>query len=249
MDAVENTARKPVLVYTIGGNIMDNIKTVAFDFDGVIHSYTSGWQGSSVIPDPPVEGILDAIINLYNSGYEIVVVSTRCSYLDGRTAIRRWLAKYGFTPYVNRILTDKPSAIAYVDDRGINFDGDASLLVERIKRFVPWTKGGHSSEAYRGPLFDHPYVAAISGVMGDSVNGSLRDSAAKLYDTLESDDATDDAVINAIVNVICLSAVKLDSMGINQRDIMAAINRRLTQAVMPETQGTGSHDEDLPPDM
>lgn len=30
------------------------IPTVSFDFDGVIHSYRSGWKGAAVIPDPPV---------------------------------------------------------------------------------------------------------------------------------------------------------------------------------------------------
>ena len=36
-------------------------KTVVFDFDGVIHSYTSGWKGESVITDPPVPRIKEAM--------------------------------------------------------------------------------------------------------------------------------------------------------------------------------------------
>ena len=35
--------------------------TVVFDFDGVIHSYKSGWRGPENIPDPVVPGIADAI--------------------------------------------------------------------------------------------------------------------------------------------------------------------------------------------
>lgn len=32
-------------------------QTVVFDFDGVIHSYTSGWHGACVADDPVVPGI------------------------------------------------------------------------------------------------------------------------------------------------------------------------------------------------
>lgn len=42
------------------------IPTVSFDFDGVIHSYRSGWKGAAVIPDPPVEGIKEVIEQLYS---------------------------------------------------------------------------------------------------------------------------------------------------------------------------------------
>ena len=59
-------------------------RTVVFDFDGVIHSYTSGWKGQSVIPDPPVPGIKEAIAEIRDAGYEVVVVSTRCASVQGQ---------------------------------------------------------------------------------------------------------------------------------------------------------------------
>ena len=43
-------------------------KTVVFDFDGVIHSYTSGWQGVCLIPDEPVIGIKEAIESIREAG-------------------------------------------------------------------------------------------------------------------------------------------------------------------------------------
>lgn len=44
-------------------------KTVIFDFDGVIHSYTSGWRGENIIPDPPVSGIKKVIDSIRNAGF------------------------------------------------------------------------------------------------------------------------------------------------------------------------------------
>jgi hypothetical protein len=34
---------------------------LSLDFDGVIHSYTSGWKGADVIADPPVPGAFQFI--------------------------------------------------------------------------------------------------------------------------------------------------------------------------------------------
>ena len=113
-------------------------KTVVFDFDGVIHSYTSGWQGIDNIPDPPVPGIEEALKEIHDAGYEVVIVSTRCSEALGLFAINTWLEYHGLFQYVDKILKEKPPAIVYVDDRVICFDGKPENLLEQIKLFKPW---------------------------------------------------------------------------------------------------------------
>ena len=112
--------------------------TVVFDFDGVIHSYTSGWKGEDVIPDPPVEGIEKVISNLRDCGYEIIIVSTRSATQKGIQAMIDWLKKYNID--YDNISDVKPPALVYIDDRAICFDGDTTKLVSKIKNFVPWTE-------------------------------------------------------------------------------------------------------------
>ena len=113
-------------------------QTVVFDFDGVIHSYTSGWQGPSIIPDPPVPGIKEAIAEIRAEGYEVVVVSTRCATLDGLRAIKEYLERHGIE--VDNICMEKPPAIVYIDDRAICFDGNPATLLGKIQTFKPWNK-------------------------------------------------------------------------------------------------------------
>lgn len=111
-------------------------KTVVFDFDGVIHSYTSGWKGEGVIPDPPVLGIKEAINEIRAAGYEVVVVSTRCASVQGHGAVRAWLLDNGIQ--VDAVKMEKPPAIAYIDDRAICFDGNSEGLLNKISSFEPW---------------------------------------------------------------------------------------------------------------
>lgn len=113
-------------------------QTVVFDFDGVIHSYTSGWKGATEIPDPMVPGIMDAIKELRENGYEVVVVSTRCATVEGMTAVETWLSDHGI--FVDGVKAEKPPAIVYIDDRAICFDGNTEKLLEKVKSFKPWYK-------------------------------------------------------------------------------------------------------------
>lgn len=122
---------------------MSDKKTVVFDFDGVIHSYKSGWQGDTIIPDPPVIGIKSALMDIHDAGYEIVIVSTRCATAEGKAAVEAWLEKYALSAYIDRVCVEKVPAIVYVDDRAICFDGDPGKLLTEINNFVPWLDTPH----------------------------------------------------------------------------------------------------------
>jgi phosphoglycolate phosphatase-like HAD superfamily hydrolase len=111
-------------------------QTIVFDFDGVIHSYTSGWKGTTKITDPPVPGIKEAIDEIRAAGYEVVVVSTRCAVTDGKLAVANWLQEQGIQ--VDDICAHKPPAIVYIDDRAICFDGNPNKLLNKIRDFKPW---------------------------------------------------------------------------------------------------------------
>ncbi len=113
------------------------VPTIIFDFDGVIHSYTSGWKGADVIPDLPVPGIRGAINQIRDAGYKVVVLSARC-HQGGMKAIEEWLEKYGIE--VDEIVRDKVPAILQIDDRCICFDGKSENLLQSIKGFKPWNR-------------------------------------------------------------------------------------------------------------
>lgn len=108
---------------------------VVFDFDGVIHSYKSGWKGATEIPDPPVPGIKEAIDKI-SENFCVVVVSTRCASPGGTEVIKDWLDKHGII--VEDIVVEKPPAVCYVDDRAICFDGNAAALPDLIENFKAW---------------------------------------------------------------------------------------------------------------
>ena len=118
---------------------MDYKPTVVFDFDGVIHSYTSGWKGAIEIPDPPVPGIREAIEQIRLAGYWVVVMSSRCMNPGGELAVRQYLLEYGID--VDGVTAMKPAAVCYIDDRAIRFDGHPEKLVDQVTNFHSWLEG------------------------------------------------------------------------------------------------------------
>lgn len=109
--------------------------TLCFDFDGVIHSYISGWKGADIIPDPPVKGIKEALTELQHD-YKITISSSRCASDEGIIAMQDWLEKYEI-PY-DVITRTKPAAVCYIDDRAVCFDGNPQHMLVEVRNFKPW---------------------------------------------------------------------------------------------------------------
>ena len=104
-------------------------KTIVFDFDGVIHRYSKGWQDGNIY-DKPTKGIKETIEELRKK-YRVVIVSTRSSTEEGKQNILKWLNKYNIQ--VDDILAEKPPAIMYVD-------GNCKTLMRDIRNFRCWTE-------------------------------------------------------------------------------------------------------------
>ena len=111
--------------------------TIVFDFDGVIHKYSKGWQDGSIY-DEPNQSVIKVIDKLRANGYIVDIVSTRCATEEGAKSIGEWLNKYGIE--VDHILAHKPPALVYIDDRAINFDPLDKNLYEEIINFIPKQK-------------------------------------------------------------------------------------------------------------
>ena len=114
---------------------MNNLKqNIVFDFDGVIHKYSKGWQDGSIY-DEPNKGIKETIDKL-RTVYRVVIVSTRSNTEKGRNEIREWLQKYQIE--VDDIVAEKPPALLYIDDRAIKYDPYTISLVNQIIGFKPY---------------------------------------------------------------------------------------------------------------
>lgn len=112
------------------------MKTILIDFDGVIHSYKSGWKGITSIPDGPVFGIKEMIDELREQDYIVMIFSTRCCEEKGIEAMKGWLNQYKIK--VDGFTAVKVPAFLTIDDRAICFSGDPGKTLEEIRRFKTW---------------------------------------------------------------------------------------------------------------
>ena len=101
-------------------------KRAMIDFDGVISQYLNGWN-NGILSDDIMPGTKEAIDELREMGYEIVIFTTRASKVHCVkpsaevlvSALKVWLKKHNI--YYDRITAEKLGATFYIDDKGIRF--------------------------------------------------------------------------------------------------------------------------------
>lgn len=124
-------------------------KTLCLDFDGVLHSYESGWKGAENIPDAPVPGAMEFIIDALEDGrFDLAIYSSRSGQPGGIEAMQAWSVAYlgGYMSGAGRLVreeiqwpTSKPAAFLTIDDRAVCFTGRFPPL-DWIDDFRPWNK-------------------------------------------------------------------------------------------------------------
>lgn len=118
------------------------------DFDGVLHSYSSGWQGADVVADPPVDGAI-AFMREASKHFRVAVHSSRSLQPGGMEAMKTWLTRCALNQSrLDDDLTwldlvqwplEKPAAFVTIDDRALTFTGTWPAI-ETLLSFKPWNK-------------------------------------------------------------------------------------------------------------
>lgn len=121
-------------------------KSIALDFDGVIHDYALGYTGH--VPEGgPVPGALEFVQELLEAGWTVYIHTCRAlpeqegwkPRVERVGAVTEWLEWHGF-PGGLIVTADKPHALLYVDDRAHRFTG-CWEEVRRALHLPTWQEG------------------------------------------------------------------------------------------------------------
>jgi hypothetical protein len=109
-------------------SLVDNQESqnLAIDFDGVIHKNSKGFHDGTVY-DEPVEGSFEALQTL-SRNYKLIIFSAKARtdrpLINNKTGVEliwEWLEKYNLKQFISDVVSEKPRALYYIDDKAIHF--------------------------------------------------------------------------------------------------------------------------------
>tara|TARA_B100001142_G_C13819377_1_gene455886 strand:+ start:53 stop:445 length:393 start_codon:yes stop_codon:yes gene_type:complete len=99
---------------------------IGIDFDGVIHRSSKGFYDGTIY-DEPVKGSYEALKKI-SEKYKIIIFTAKAKpdrpLIGGKNGVELvsdWLRKHNMLQFVSDITSEKPRAVAYIDDKAIKF--------------------------------------------------------------------------------------------------------------------------------
>lgn len=109
---------------------------IGVDFDGVIHKCSKGYYDGTIYDDP-IEGAYEGLKKL-SEDYTVIVYTCKAKpdrgLVNGKTGtelVWEWLEKHNMSKFVSKVTSEKPRAIAYIDDKAITFN-NWSQCIEKV---------------------------------------------------------------------------------------------------------------------
>jgi len=100
---------------------------IGIDFDGVIHKCSKGYYDGTIYDDP-IEGAFEALERI-SEKYTIIMYTAKAKpdrgLVNGQTGtelVWEWLKKHNMAQFVSKVTSEKPRAVCYIDDKGIEFN-------------------------------------------------------------------------------------------------------------------------------
>ena len=104
----------------------DEQVNIGIDFDGVIHKCSKGYHDGTIY-DEPMAGAKKSLAAL-SKKYNIIVYTCKAKpdrgLVNGKTGtelVWEWLKKYNMDKYVSKVTSEKPRAVAYIEDKAVRF--------------------------------------------------------------------------------------------------------------------------------
>jgi len=108
-------------------------KNLAIDFDGVIHKNSKGFYDGTIY-DEPIEGSFEALKKL-SQNYNLIIFSAKARndrpLINNKTGVEliwEWLEKNNMKQFISDIVSEKPRALYYIDDKAIHFTNWNNIL-------------------------------------------------------------------------------------------------------------------------
>ena len=110
---------------------MEFKQTIAIDFDGVLNNY-SGYDEKEL---GTIRDGCKEFIEEISKDYTIIIFTSR-----NHTHVENWIRYYHLDKYIRNVTNTKPPAVAYIDDRGLRFNGNYTEILESLKDINPYWK-------------------------------------------------------------------------------------------------------------